>query len=635
MRVVLASRHGKILAKTALCGVLAGVLCMGFSPSCRAQLTLPASPVQMERKAPSAARPSGLVERNRTLPESPYARRHDESQRRRHNPDVVVAEYDSTRITPGLSAPVPAAPREFFADAPPPSPGSSGAGFLKLPPGMQLGALSPAAGSETANSPPPPPPVAMPAAPAAAVPPSSPAPVSSPASAAPPAIVAKNDVVPPTSTVELPSAQPQEKTQSAESPKELPPLSTVVSASPAAASTAGTTPSEPSLLNLPKTDRDSGASTTAISALQAKKTAQEEGGLLSLSAAPPAKPPTPTAAAPTPKPAAAIAAAPPPPAPPPPAPAKQETKKNAKTTAKPKPVPKELARSLAPATPTLLAPSHEPQAAPVFAGEKPAAQDTLSEQSRAILDRLPAKLETAPASRNSKKTAPGHVSMDRESAVNDLFPDAYEDHTDRGISIEVRRADVNVNYELEKAYDALIAGESDEAISVYQQLVKQDSTNTMALFGLATAYHRRGQLDLARPLYGRLLSLAPGNREALNNFLALVGEESPRDALEQLAKLEAKNPDFSPIPAQMAQVYQKAGQYEDAAKKMRRAITLSPENLKYRYNLAVILDRMGQKQEAASLYQQLLTAQERGEAIPGDKRQIEERLTFLRSNSLL
>ncbi len=137
---------------------------------------------------------------------------------------------------------------------------------------------------------------------------------------------------------------------------------------------------------------------------------------------------------------------------------------------------------------------------------------------------------------------------------------------------------------------------------------------------------------MARPLYGKLLALDPNNRDALNNFLVLLADEAPQEALAQLEKLETKNPGFSPIPAQMAVIYQKLGDSDKASEKMFRAISLAPENLTYRYNLAIMLDRQHKYDEAAKLYRQIIEANQRGDTTPGDITKIEERLTFIASN---
>jgi Flp pilus assembly protein TadD len=65
---------------------------------------------------------------------------------------------------------------------------------------------------------------------------------------------------------------------------------------------------------------------------------------------------------------------------------------------------------------------------------------------------------------------------------------------------------------------------------------------------------------------------------------------------------------------------------------MMRAVSMAPENMTYRYNLAILLDKTGRYDEAASLYRQLIEAGLRGETLPGKTQQLQERLTFISSN---
>jgi Tfp pilus assembly protein PilF len=201
-----------------------------------------------------------------------------------------------------------------------------------------------------------------------------------------------------------------------------------------------------------------------------------------------------------------------------------------------------------------------------------------------------------------------------------------------GASVAIRRQAMDVNYELEKAYNALLRGNTDIAISVYQDILAAEPRNQHALFGLATTYHKLGFLEKARPLYGTLLEIDPYNKETLNNFLALVGEEAPESAIRYLEQLKGQNSDFSPIYAQLAQLYLKDGNTMLAIENMQEAVAMSPENLIYKYNLAVMYDNAKEPQRAIVLYRQLIKAGLDGAELPANLRDIQERLTFLSSN---
>lgn len=257
----------------------------------------------------------------------------------------------------------------------------------------------------------------------------------------------------------------------------------------------------------------------------------------------------------------------------------------------------------------------------------------LPEESRQILEKVPSNLDSEQRPRG------GNITLERiDPEIQGILdaPIGEEDevitHESGGVSIAVRQPKFNADYELEKAYNSLTAGETTVAIEIYKQILKNDPGNQDALFGLAATYHRVGELDIARPLYGKLLTINPRHKEALNNFLAMVAEESPEEALLRLQELELQNPDFSPIPAQMALLYEQLGDHESARRSMAKAMMLSPENLIYKYNMAVMLDNNDYSEEAANLYRQLLRAADQGETLPADTDEIQERLTFLRSN---
>lgn len=256
---------------------------------------------------------------------------------------------------------------------------------------------------------------------------------------------------------------------------------------------------------------------------------------------------------------------------------------------------------------------------------KAAAKAALSAESLAVLDSLPPEVR-------SSNVPKKNVTLDRSNKAGSE-EDAVKKHEAYGMKISVKRPKVDVFRMLESAYNSLIAGDQQYAITLYKEVLDEEPDNTLALFGLATTYHRAGQTTLARPLYAKLLEIDPHNVEGLNNFLVLLADESPDAALEELEKLRQSHPGFSPVLAQMALIHERRGEYDLAAQKLAQANSISPENLKYQYNMAIVLDKMKDWPEASKWYQRLLTASERGEKIPGNAQEIQQRLTFIRSNT--
>jgi len=252
--------------------------------------------------------------------------------------------------------------------------------------------------------------------------------------------------------------------------------------------------------------------------------------------------------------------------------------------------------------------------------------EKLSGQTKTILSHIPSKLDSEKEAKSEK------LDMNRANPeVKDaLGKDAkVENAPSNPMNIKVREPAMDVSFELNRAYMMLMGGETQEAVAVYKKILVTEPTSQDALFGLAATYQRLGQIDKARPLYGTLLKINPNHREGLNNFLVLVSDESPQEALAELERLEQRNPDFSPIPAQSALVLEKLGYVVEARAKLVRAIELAPENMTYKYNLAILLDRQSNYADAAALYRLLIDASLKGEKIPTSTATLQKRLNYI------
>lgn len=282
--------------------------------------------------------------------------------------------------------------------------------------------------------------------------------------------------------------------------------------------------------------------------------------------------------------------------------------------------------------------------------------DPLKDTAISPLDASMNAVTTAPLPEEQPKNLSGETESILRALPHDLFPETQvrkeksgfgvnrsqegviipkvktlKAETGIGANVAVRRQSIDVNYELEKAYNALLQGSTEAAIAGYKDVLAQDTDNKNAMFGLATTYHKLGMLEQARQLYGRLLDLDPYNAEVLNNFLAMVGEEAPESAILYLEQLKAQNSEFSPIYGQLAQLYAKQNDLPNAIMNMQQAVALSPENMVYKYNLAVLYDTYKDYRRAEVLYRQVLRAGMDGQDIPASAKDIQERLIYLGS----
>lgn len=255
-------------------------------------------------------------------------------------------------------------------------------------------------------------------------------------------------------------------------------------------------------------------------------------------------------------------------------------------------------------------------------------QPRLSRETKQALEGLPAGLGTP----KPQDTQPPLDVARRNVPDMEVVEGDVDMREAKGVQIAVKRPDFNADTYMEDAYHALMQGDLPTAMDRYQAVLEAQPNNTDAKFGLATTYHRRGELAMARSLYAEIIMVNRHHLEALNNLLVLVSQESPSEALAEMKKLEARNPDFGPIPAQMAALYAKNDAIDDAIASIQRAIHIDPTNLAYRYNGAVLMDRAGRREEAIEYYTSLKHSYERGEKVPANMAAIQERLTFLLSN---
>jgi Flp pilus assembly protein TadD len=187
-------------------------------------------------------------------------------------------------------------------------------------------------------------------------------------------------------------------------------------------------------------------------------------------------------------------------------------------------------------------------------------------------------------------------------------------------------------YELmNKGYNAAMLGQYEAAVVLYKDALMVKPDDPTLLYSLGAVYQKLRQYSQAKDCYKQVLSINPTNKKALQNFLSAISEVSPEEAFKELKELEQVNPHYSPVLAQIGMLYAKKGEYNDAEKYLRKAIILAPNEILYKYNLAVMYDKSGNHKVASKLYQLVLDAGEKGVALPQISKSIKQRIEFLKS----
>ncbi len=201
-----------------------------------------------------------------------------------------------------------------------------------------------------------------------------------------------------------------------------------------------------------------------------------------------------------------------------------------------------------------------------------------------------------------------------------------------GNQVQVREVGQAARSNVSAGYESLVRGSYDTALGFYDRALADEPNSVLALLGRGVALQKLGRGSEAETAYGQVLKLDPQNREALANVTAIAGERAPQDALARLLELERDYAGFSPIKAQIGLTYAKLGSMPQAQDYLRRAVALAPDAAMYHYNLALVQDHMGLREQAIASYERVLglTSAGRGSADVSSA-DIERRVRFLKT----
>jgi Flp pilus assembly protein TadD len=251
-------------------------------------------------------------------------------------------------------------------------------------------------------------------------------------------------------------------------------------------------------------------------------------------------------------------------------------------------------------------------ASPAASKPRPVTPD---EDLPAILDRI-RRLKSRPVVAQDVTVSRGSPSADLRGPGGDPAI---------GVSIK----DAADRQDVTSAYDLLLRGQYEGALTLYQKALTSSGNSVPALLGKATALHKLRRLPEAREAYRQVLAIDPENQSALTNMTAIVADQLPDQALVDLRTLERAYPSFSPIAAQIATLEGRRGNLVDAVAALNRAIALSPDNGLYRLNLAILQDKAGMIEEARASYRMALNMLGDASSLPLPLDQIRQRLRYL------
>ncbi len=202
--------------------------------------------------------------------------------------------------------------------------------------------------------------------------------------------------------------------------------------------------------------------------------------------------------------------------------------------------------------------------------------------------------------------APAEVPARAPDAAPTVVHHGLPPRHDAGRSIALADRDQQPESRDRSARDALLAGDALTALRLYERLAREFPAARSARLGQALALERLGRPAEARAVYQSLLEADPEDLGAKVALLGILAERAPDEALRLLRRLARSHPDDHRLAAQISTVLANQGELAAAIAAGRRAVALDPDNSGYRANLAVLYDRAGQSSAAVEHYQRAL-----------------------------
>ena len=196
------------------------------------------------------------------------------------------------------------------------------------------------------------------------------------------------------------------------------------------------------------------------------------------------------------------------------------------------------------------------------------------------------------------------------------------------VMVDKVKIDKDVREKERLAYNSVLVGQYEIAIQMYKEILQKEPQNLYAKYSLGVVYQRLAQNKQAKNIYYDLLKGDAENKdEIINNIIAILIEESPREAIYMLNRLTIQNPEKHYLFASMALAYEKISDYNSAIKNYTKALELDYNNIDYCYNLGVLFDQNKEYEKALEMYSMVVKnndSSNREIALDSVKRRIEK-----------
>ncbi|OEY86737.1 hypothetical protein BIY23_02285 [Wolbachia pipientis] len=173
-------------------------------------------------------------------------------------------------------------------------------------------------------------------------------------------------------------------------------------------------------------------------------------------------------------------------------------------------------------------------------------------------------------------------------------------------NVKITKTHFNVTFILKKAKDSFKLGDNEKAIAFLKEITTKFPYHKNALMMLSNIYYINQDYKQAKEICIKLLKQYPGDTIILENFFTILLKYNHNLALETMLELYSRHKNYAPLLANLGLLYVKNGDLVNAKEYMLAAVSMDYENPFYLYNLAVILDKLHDLENAAVFYEKLL-----------------------------
>ncbi|MBI2969372.1 MAG: tetratricopeptide repeat protein [Gammaproteobacteria bacterium] len=170
------------------------------------------------------------------------------------------------------------------------------------------------------------------------------------------------------------------------------------------------------------------------------------------------------------------------------------------------------------------------------------------------------------------------------------------------IKISRRRSPSNEGVTIQRAYAAYQAGDLAGAKAYYSAVLDRFPDNTDALLGLGAVAVRENDAPRALEFYARVLRTDPRNKTATAVLIGLHREADLVASESALKSMIHDSPEHPFLYFTLGNVYAAQQRWPESQQAFFDAYRYDSSNPDYAFNLAVSLDRLGQRESAQDYY---------------------------------